>query len=245
MQHRDVWRKVKVTDNGVYVEKEFYHNYKPESVVYLGSQNDLLLEFTAEWINVYHIRDDKNTEFLDEIRRENQMMAETPIYFTENFRKYLSFEFKNQSSKSKASKFGKSEHKVVKLYQTKPKFDGHCSNKQFEKFKENSYVFLPKLEDIRLQVNQASIWFNSPTSISYTNNCMIEQTIKLLDRDTLFEHQDFVKEKLVSQDELLTRTIFKKSSVKQEDISTMAPETRLQLQAKIVRDFNTQLMTIS
>ena len=45
--------------------REFYHNYKPGSKIFVGSQNDLVLEFTEEYINIHHIRRDGNTEFVD------------------------------------------------------------------------------------------------------------------------------------------------------------------------------------
>jgi hypothetical protein len=34
MHHRDIWRKIRVEENGVIVEREFFHNYKPQSRVF-------------------------------------------------------------------------------------------------------------------------------------------------------------------------------------------------------------------
>ena len=53
LDQRDIWRKIRVEENGVIVQKEFYHNYKPGSKVFLSSSNDILLEFHEEMIQIY------------------------------------------------------------------------------------------------------------------------------------------------------------------------------------------------
>ena len=72
------------------MEKEFQHTKKPGSSLFLGSTNDVLLEFHGEWISVYQIRNDSNTKFVQEIKRENNISV--PIYFTPDFRKFLLIE---------------------------------------------------------------------------------------------------------------------------------------------------------
>lgn len=61
---KDKWRLIRVEASGVVVEKEFQHNKQPGSSLFLGSTNDVLLEFHGEWIGVYQIRNDSNTKFV-------------------------------------------------------------------------------------------------------------------------------------------------------------------------------------
>ena len=64
----DLWRKIRVTSSGVIVLKEFHHKYKPGSKLYLSSTNDILLEFTADVINIHRIMNDSSTSYIDEIK---------------------------------------------------------------------------------------------------------------------------------------------------------------------------------
>lgn len=89
MEQRDIWRKIRVDENGVIVEKEFYHNFKPGSQVYLGSSNEILLEFFEETIQIYHVRDNGYSDRLHEIPRMSNLTV--PAYFNKDFKKYMLF----------------------------------------------------------------------------------------------------------------------------------------------------------
>ena len=76
-------------DARVIVEKEFYHNYKPGSILYLSATNDILLEFHQETIEIYNIRDNNYSERVDEVKRMSNLNV--PAYFTNDFKKYMVF----------------------------------------------------------------------------------------------------------------------------------------------------------
>ena len=89
---KDEWRKIRVQESGVIVEREFYHDYKPGATLFVGSANDILLEFTEDWINIYQIRNDNSTQFLDEVKRDMMANADVPAYFSPDFKRYLTFD---------------------------------------------------------------------------------------------------------------------------------------------------------
>jgi hypothetical protein len=87
---KDTWRKIKVEENGVVLIKEFYHNMKERSALFLSSNNEILLEFTKEdMIEIYQIRNN-NSLFVDEIKKIRG--AHTPYYFSPDFKKFIQFE---------------------------------------------------------------------------------------------------------------------------------------------------------
>ena len=67
-QRNHLFRKISISDTGVVIDKEFYHNYRPGSKLYLGQKNDVLLEFTEEIISVYQVKHDKTTLFICDFR---------------------------------------------------------------------------------------------------------------------------------------------------------------------------------
>ena len=59
----NIFRKIRVTEHSVVIEKEFYHDFgeKTNAKIFLNSFNDLILEFVNDFINVYSIKNDGYT----------------------------------------------------------------------------------------------------------------------------------------------------------------------------------------
>jgi hypothetical protein len=74
----------------VVLEKEFYHDYKPGSKLFVGSSNDVVLEFYQDFIDIYQIRNDNNTQFVQNIKR--MCDVDVPCYFSSDFKRYIGFE---------------------------------------------------------------------------------------------------------------------------------------------------------
>lgn len=87
----DIWRKVRVLESGVIVMKEFQYNLKPGSKIYVSSDNDILLDFSKNKIEIRSIRNDGKTEFIDEVKRYPYLMV--PAYFSDDFKKYIIKDF--------------------------------------------------------------------------------------------------------------------------------------------------------
>ena len=54
----DTWRKIRVHEDKVSIEKEFYHDRKPGSQLFVSQRNDLLTEFDSGWCYMYFIKAD-------------------------------------------------------------------------------------------------------------------------------------------------------------------------------------------
>ena len=83
----DIWRRIKINENEVKLEKEFYHNYIPGSKVYLSRTNDVMLEFIDDTTNIYYIRNDGKTSFIT--KNTKAFDLNIPIYFSNDFEMYI------------------------------------------------------------------------------------------------------------------------------------------------------------
>lgn len=54
----DQWRKIRVLENGVVIMKEFNYNLKEGSKIYVSGDNNMLLDFTPNRIEIRAIRTD-------------------------------------------------------------------------------------------------------------------------------------------------------------------------------------------
>jgi hypothetical protein len=172
LEQRDIWRKIRVEESGVIIQKEFYHNYKPESTLFLSSTNDIILEFTSETIEIFHIRENGFTERVDEIKKMEGLQV--PAYFTEDFKRYMEF----QGVKNSKTKI--TEKMSIRIFETRERIDNISKVKQYEKYREIKDIYVPELETIQKNTKgQPYIHFSQNDSICSLNINNIEQTIQI------------------------------------------------------------------
>jgi hypothetical protein len=106
----DIWRRIRINENEVKLEKEFYHNYTPGSKVYLSKTNDIMLEFLDDTTNIYYIRNDGKTSFIK--KNFKSFDLNIPIYFSNDFEKYIQFDKNKDHSHREDDKI------KLKLYET-------------------------------------------------------------------------------------------------------------------------------
>lgn len=212
---RDIWRKIRVGESGVLVEKEFYHNYKPGSLLFLSSTNDIVLEFSCETIEIFNIRENGFTERVDEIKRMEGLSV--PTYFTDDFKRYITFDVEN-SAKTK-----KDEKKSIKIFETRVRIDNISKVKQFEKYREVKDIYVPELESIQTNSKgQPYINFSQNDYIRYLNVNNVEQTIKICEKSELQANKNLISEKFLSNDKAKIRKQMDPLNFQEKQIQKMS-----------------------
>lgn len=89
-----------MVNGDVIIIKEFEHKYQPGSKLFLSSDNNILLEFTKDLINIYIIKNDNHTNFLEEIKRPLGLSA--PVYFSDDFKQVIQFKLPGDNKKKQA-----------------------------------------------------------------------------------------------------------------------------------------------
>jgi len=90
---RHIWRSITVKDRTAHIEKEFYHEPKSGSKLYISITNDILLEFNEDDVSVYQIKNNKTVIFIDDIK--NFYRTDCPKYWSRDFKTYLNFQQNN------------------------------------------------------------------------------------------------------------------------------------------------------
>jgi len=137
---KDVFRKIKVTQQGVIVEREFEHKYKARSKLYVSEGNDLLLEFTKDLINIHTVRATKQTVFLSEFKRP--LGLDVPQYFTPDFYKCLQFNFIKMKRTCRHGEVKEVDAVVVQVFETK------LTSHTYETYKIRDNSLLPDYKEI-------------------------------------------------------------------------------------------------
>lgn len=202
---KDLFRKIKVHERGVIVEKEFRHKYKPGSTLFVSADNELLLEYNFEYISIYTISNDQKTHFLDDLKRPPSLYC--PTNFSPDFSMVIQFEFsqkkKQEDESSKQNQF------KLQIYKSAQNIDVYSKAKQYDKFRPMDNLFLPDFEMI--QKNESGIPYVNLTSNStlrYLNINNIDQTIPLCPKEELSKRKDEINEIFITKDKLNLRLQF-------------------------------------
>ena len=118
-QEFDTWRKIRIHEDKVSVEKEFYHNFKAGSKLFVSQRNDLIVEFLADRCTISSIKNDNRTRYLTEFKMN--LPVQSPVYFSKDFRRHIRFEFKGKDKSLEehghSSNHGKTRF-ILTIYET-------------------------------------------------------------------------------------------------------------------------------
>jgi hypothetical protein len=243
MQQRDIWRKIRVEENGVIVEREFFHNYKPGSRVFLSSTNDILLEFHQETIQIYNIRDNNYSERVDEAKKPSHLGV--PVYFTQDFKRYMAFSREEGKKKSKKQDLEGDKKLQVRIYETRERHDVLTKSRQFEKFSEIDGLHVPELEDVQKNEHgDPYINFVSAGVITYLNVNDVQQTLRLCAKKELLEEKDQIAEKYYTKESLSFRQQFDSLNFSARQINSLTQHEKSEHAARAVCNFNIEIKKI-
>lgn len=177
-QEFDTWRKIRIHEDKVSIEKEFYHNFRAGSKLFVSQKNDLIVEFQSDRCTISCIKNDHKTRDLAEFKMS--LPVQSPVYFSKDFRRHIRFDFKGKDKNPEEhSHLNHIKNRfILRVYETSEFGDNRSKIKQFNNYEPLRDVYLPNFDDIKKNKSgYPYIHFTSNDVICYIDQNNVEQSI--------------------------------------------------------------------
>lgn len=242
----DIWRKIRIHEDKVSVEKEFYHNSKAGSKLFVSQKNDLIVEFLADRCAISSIKNDNRTRYLTEFKMN--LPVQSPVYFSKDFRRHICFEFKGKDKGLEEHGHSSNHAKarfILTIYETSELGDNKAKIKQFSKYEPLEDVYLPDFDDIKKNKNgYPYIYFKSNDVICYIDQNNVEQSIPVRAKADILADQGAIQETYLPAEKLSFRTFYDCLNFTESQLRGASDCVQLLHKSIQIQEFNNDLKKI-